>query len=375
MDLAAEAARELELRDDAAAARDAIERAQVGADEASGTLAVARDELAAGGRELDNLRAAFEERARTRAFLERRLGAIAELEPDLTRRLADLENAGDRRTRRASGGRRAPRAPGQSRTMAPAKRRSRRCARNMRRPNTPCARTNACTEELKDDLSELVREAAVIRGRLADLSGERSDLEAKLAAGSSEMPELGGDVRTRARGFAIAESALNAAQEDAARLEIVRRETADREIESRSAVEHQASRLEVARTELVGATARAQRIMPNGAGDKLRTVLESLNSDRPLADPALLLEVVKAPPALEPALRAVLGDQLDAVIVDSPLFALRAIEILKQNNGGRLNFIPRSDRARDDPLTDRSARDQRTAARHGRGRAALRPTG
>jgi len=80
--------------------------------------------------------------------------------------------------------------------------------------------------------------------------------------------------------------------------------------------------------------------MPNGAGDKLRTVLESLNGDRPQADPALLLEVVKAPPALEPALRAVLGDQLDAVIVDSPLFALRAIEILKQNNGGRLSFIP-----------------------------------
>ena len=60
-DLAAEAARELELRDASAAARDAIERAQLGADEASAMLAVARDELAAGGRELDNLRAAFEE--------------------------------------------------------------------------------------------------------------------------------------------------------------------------------------------------------------------------------------------------------------------------------------------------------------------------
>jgi chromosome segregation protein len=231
------------------------------------------------------------------------------------------------------------------------------------------------TEELKDNLSELVREAAVIRGRLADLSGERSDLEAKLAARSSEMPELGAALGRAQEDLTIAESALNAAQEDAARLEIVRRETADREIESRSAVEHQASRLEVARAELAGATARAQRIMPNGAGDKLRTVLESLNGDRPLADPALLLEVVKAPPALEPALRAVLGDQLDAVIVDSPLFALRAIEILKQNNGGRLNFIPEAIAPAMIHSPIRSARDQRTAPRHGRGRAALRSAG
>ena len=44
------------------------------------------------------------------------------------------------------------------------------------------------------------------------------------------------------------------------------------------------------------ATARTQRIMPNGAGDRLRTVLESLNGDRPLSDPALLLEVVKEDP-------------------------------------------------------------------------------
>ena len=86
--------------------------------------------------------------------------------------------------------------------------------------------------------------------------------------------------------------------------------------------------------------------MPQGAGDKLRTVLESLNGDRPPADPALLLEVVKAPPALEPALRAVLGDQLDAVIVESPLFALRAIEILKENERRTLELYPRSESAR-----------------------------
>src|SRR5262249_15162015 len=83
-----------------------------------------------------------------------------------------------------------------------------------------------------------------------------------------------------------------------------------------------------------------QRIVPNGASEKLRLVLNSLNGDGPPNTPAMLLDVVKAPPALEPALRAVLGDQLDAVIIDSPDFALRAIEILKQHDSGRLSFIP-----------------------------------
>ena len=193
---------------------------------------------------------------------------------------------------------------------------------------------------MKDDLSELVREAAVIRGRLADLSGERADLESKLAAAAAEMPEVSAALGRAQQELGAAETALSIARDDAARLETIRRDTADREIETRSAVEHQAGRLSGARAELATAMTRAQRIMPNGAGDKLRTVLESLNGDRPLSDPALLLEVVKAPPALEPALRAVLGEQLDAVIVESPLFALRAIEILKQNNAGRLSFIP-----------------------------------
>ena len=338
-DLASQSARELELRENSEAARSVIETAQGSADEAGAALAIARDELAASGRELDNLRAAFEERARTRGFLERRLGAIAELEPDLTRRLADLEMRAiaGRAARAEAGARRARQASaddGANEAALAALRAEHQAAERALRDD------ERLTEELKDDLSELVREAAVIRGRLADLSGERADLESMLAAAAAEMPELGTALERAQEDLAVAEAALNTARDDAARLETIRRDTADREIEARSAVEHQVSRLGHARSELTSAMARAQRIMPNGARDKLRAVLESLNGDRPPSDPALLLEVMKAPPALEPALRAVLGDQLDAVIVESPLFALRAIEILKQNNGGRLSFIP-----------------------------------
>ncbi len=338
-DLIAHSARDLELRESAEAAREAIAVAQGGAEEAGAALAIARDELAASGRELDNLRAAFAERARTREFLERRLGAIAELGPDLERRLAELEvRAAAGRAARAEAGARLARLSltddGASEVALAALRAEHQAAERALRED------DRLTEGLKDEVSELVREAAVIRGRLADLSGERADLEGKRAAASTEIPQMRAALEQAQADLALAEAALDGARADAGGLETVRRDAADREIEARSDLEHHTTRLSNARSELASAMARAQRIVPQVASDKLRTVLESLHDDRPPSDPALLLEVVKAPPALEPALRAVLGDQIDAVIVESPLFALRAIEILKEKNGGRLSFIP-----------------------------------
>src|SRR5208283_5014102 len=83
----------------------------------------------------------------------------------------------------------------------------------------------------------------------------------------------------------------------------------------------------------------------NGVDLRLRTILESLNGDRPAVDPSILKHVMRAPLALEPALKAVLGPQLDAVIVESPQFALRAIEILKENRAGRMDFVQEPDAA------------------------------
>ena len=111
-------------------------------------LAIARDELAAAGRELDNLRAAFEERARTRGFLERRLGAIARTGAGPGAASRRARSAGDRRTRRARRGRRAPGASEPTPTTAPAKRRSPRCAPNIRRPNRRCATDERLTESI-----------------------------------------------------------------------------------------------------------------------------------------------------------------------------------------------------------------------------------
>src|SRR5208283_3277091 len=46
------------------------------------------------------------------------------------------------------------------------------------------------TEQLKDELSDLIREAAVIRGRLADWSGERADLQVRLGTLAGELPKI-----------------------------------------------------------------------------------------------------------------------------------------------------------------------------------------
>ncbi|HJU28164.1 MAG TPA: hypothetical protein VJ718_03280, partial [Candidatus Binataceae bacterium] len=197
-------------------------------------------------------------------------------------------------------------------------------------------------EEIKDELADLMREAAVQRGRLGDLAGERAELEERMQSLAGTAPKLAESVSAGRAGLASAEAALAAAREQVARREAIQRDTAEREIDLRTIVANHAARVAALREELRKVRDRAHRIMPNGAGEKLRSVLESLNGDRPRSDPTMLLDVIKAPPAMEPVLRALLGEQLDAVIVDSPNFALRAIEILKRKEGGRLSFIPES---------------------------------
>jgi chromosome segregation protein len=115
-------------------------------------------------------------------------------------------------------------------------------------------------------------------------------------------------------------------------------------MEARAAIEHTGAKIAALRegleaTRLQMAAVAAAR---DAARDlsPLRTVLESLNGDRPATDPEVLANVMRAPSELKPALSAVLGENLEAVIVDSEYFAAKAIDILKEKNGGRLSFIP-----------------------------------
>jgi chromosome segregation protein len=340
-ELAQQSARELELREKAEAARAEARSLQDEADLAAAALTAARDELAAAGRDLENLRAAFEERGRTRGFLERRLGAIAELEPSLELRLSELDvKATAARAARAHASARLARAlnwdDGTSEAALAVLR------ENHEKAERALRECEKYSENRKDELAELMREAAVTRGRLGDLAGERAELEQRLDDLSKSRPELIAVVSQSREQVGIVEAALTEARDEVARRETIQRETSEHELDLRTILANHEARVTAAGEALTTAKARAQQIVPNGAGEKLRNVLESLNGDRPAADPAMLLDVVKAPPALETALRAVLGEELDAVIIDSPYFAIRAIEILKQSEGGRLSFIHES---------------------------------
>ncbi len=304
-------------------------------------LAGARHQLAVSKQELESMRAAIEERARTRTFLQRRLEALEKQIPEIERSLAELDRKTvAARAARAFAGARLARELRDHQGISPEQLVTLREGHRLR--ERKLREEEKRTEDLKDQLAEIIREAAAIRGRLGALSGERADLIDRLRSLDQELPNYRVELDRCRRIVAENEARLERDRLSAAFAEAALRETVDRELGLRAEVASHAQALVSARETLRIIESRAQRLTPNGATERLQVVLNSLNGDGPPTAPTMLLDVVKAPPALEPALRAVLGEQLDAVIVDSPHFALRAIEILKERESGRLAFIPDS---------------------------------
>ncbi len=345
-ELARFSGRESELRAEAQTVRLAAGEFENQVRAAADALAAERERLNAAVREFDNLRASGADRARAREFLVRRLAAVNQEEPALRGRLDELEaKATVSRASRAHYGARLAREfradDGSEAALDELKRRHERSRADLRS-------VERRGEELKDDLSELVREAAVIRGRLADLSGERAELDERLSnhppgdsfSAAPAIADFAAALSGAQQDLRAAESALETARARLSEVERTRAEATDREIESRSAMERAGARLSSAGDALKAAERREARRRQGPVATRLRGVLESLNGDRPASDPPALLEVLRAPAALEPALRAVMGEQLEAVVVDSPHFAVKAIDILKEQQAGRLSFVP-----------------------------------
>jgi chromosome segregation protein len=337
-ELAVQTGRDGELKAalEAARAGSAAIREQV--DIAASSAQSSRSELGGAQRELENLHSGATERARTREFMERRLAAISDLEPNLRARLVELESkATIARANRAEAGAALARelaagggdADAQLKVISARHDDAQQVLKNFERR----------TEESKDELSDLIREAAVIRGRLGDLAGERAELEERLGATTTSTPALADALQSATESMRAAEQELESCRSAATESEAARRTAAEHEIEARTALEHLTARVNSLRGVLGARAELGANHSPTGAAPRLRAVLESLNGDRPATDPPILNQVMHAPLPLEPALRAVLGDQMEAVIVESPDFALRAIEILKENRAGRLNFV------------------------------------
>ena len=337
-ELAIQTGRDAELKSRLDSARAGVTAIREQVDAAASAAQSARSELGGAQRELENLHSGANERARTRGFLQRRLDATSQLEIELRARLIELESKATlARGNRAAAGAMLARelaAGGGDADVA-----LKEISLKHEAANRELKQAERRGEECKDDLSDVVREAAVIRGRLGDLAGERAELEKRLGATTLEAPVLAAALEAARELMRAAEADLGASRAAAAEMEGARRGAAEREIEARTALDHLTARVNSLRG-VLGARGELQsNHSSNGVDLRLRTILESLNGDRPAVDPSILKQVMRAPLGLEPALKAVLGDQMDAVIVQSPDFALRAIEILKENRAGRMDFV------------------------------------
>ena len=328
------------LESEAVAERLQRDELQAAVDSAHAALQTEREREVAASRELDNLKAGRGERARSRAFIERRLASIDELEPDLIARAGELVvKATVARAARAELGARLARE-----TNADSG--SDLELQELRRRHDDSTRVieevEQFAEQLRDQLSEALREAAVIRGRLADLAGERAELEQRLAQARTAYPELEASLDKAQTEMASAQAELEASRAQVDVCDAQRAAAAEGEHQARAVVDRHEAQNQVARQALASAIKHAAPLSPNGAGERLRVVLESLNGDSPATPPPFLFDIIKAPASLAPALKAVLGEQLHAVIVESPQFAVKAVEILKARQGGRLSFVPES---------------------------------
>ena len=343
-ELAIQTSRDEELHAQSEAARENVSAAQSAVEAAGAAAQSVRAELGGARRELENLEQGKAERASTRDFLTRRLEQVDKLEPELLARLSelDIKVTAARATRAEAGARLARELNLDDRSSEAVL--ARVTARHQE-ANQQLKQAERRAEEIKDELSEVVREAAVVRGRLGDLAGERAELEERLRAYEAEAPALAYDLSSARDLIATAGAELETCRTEMAALEGSHRETAARETEIRATLDHLTGRIAALRSAVAARESEREATATSGAGLRLRTILESLNGDRPAIDPSILNEVVRAPLELEPALRAVLGDQLDAVIVESPAFALKAIDILKQNHAGRLSFVQQPDAA------------------------------
>ncbi|HLX37172.1 MAG TPA: hypothetical protein VKR29_05200, partial [Candidatus Binataceae bacterium] len=342
IELASETDREADLRARAEATRESLTHLQNAVEQAGSAAQSAESDLTQTRRELESIHAGANQRSRTRDFLARRLQAIDESEPAAAARLKELEiKATAARASRAGAGAALAlennSADGSEAELEELK---------HRHADSQAALKSSehRAEELKDELSETMGEAAVIRGRLGDLAGERAELEERVGRAEAESPALAETVTNAKQAVMAAEEALASARTEIESMEEGHRVAADHEMEARAAIEHTGARvvalkegLEATRLQL--AAVEAARAAARDASP-LRTVLESLNGDRPATDPEVLANVMRAPLELRPALSAVLGENLEAVIVDSEYFAAKAIDILKEKNGGRLSFIP-----------------------------------
>jgi chromosome segregation protein len=197
-------------------------------------------------------------------------------------------------------------------------------------------------------------EAAEVRARLeaartelAALGRRRMDLEARQAKARGEREELGRQLRALESALQKSRDALSEVRQLKLSLE-ERREGAAEELGrlKQRSLEIEASLLAL-RTELGEKRSRLRSLKEieerfEGYADGVRAVMRRRSQSEAKGVIGLVTDVLAAPPELEPAVEAALGDRLQYVIVEHHEAGLEAIDYLKAEAQGRGSFIPLS---------------------------------
>jgi chromosome segregation protein len=338
LDLERAAAEKERLKGEVEQARES--RAQTGAlvERVEKELNQLDQQLVANTKEGETLSAAAAERERARQFLARRRAEIDERIPQITARLGELAEKGAAARQTCSELERelacAPLPDDQGESALSAAQAEFASAR------AELERHEAQTEQLRDELAEALREVTAARAQIAQMERERGELLQRAAQADRVLSAACAALQKAQSELSAVTTEIERLQEQAAQSEADFAAATERELAARDTVERQETALAGAREAVDAALRRARRLELDAAEERLRVVLDSMDGERPASTPRFLADVIRAPLELEGALSAVLGELLGAVIVESPSFALKAVEVLREKQSGRLSFVP-----------------------------------
>ncbi len=178
----------------------------------------------------------------------------------------------------------------------------------------------------------LDRRRTDLSARLGQITAERDDLARRAAEGNDILQALLAEREDAARKLSGWRDRLQALGE-----QLERSRAAGAQSEAR--VLALTTELAEKRSRLASLTEIAQRF--EGYSDGVRTLMTAAEAGGVAAGiHGLVTDVIEAPPELERAVEAALGNKLQYLIVESQRAGASAIEYLKERSGGRSGFIP-----------------------------------
>jgi chromosome segregation protein len=301
-------------------------------------LANYRERLSTVSRELDKVRARIAERTRSREILSRRLEEIARLTPELTGFIAQLERRLEA-TRAERAARQAELAVAEAAGAAAPDQELAELRQSESGLRAELERLGEQEEEAKDELAELMRQAATSRGHLAGADNERLALERECAALAEEVTALGREIEHGTSALATLNVELEKQREELTHLEQSHRAAQAAELSARASLSQAQARMDALQERILTPVAASEPSSQPHHRRRLEAVLQLLQQRAIAVAPAFIDEMFELPAPLKPALKRLWGDNREALFAASPEPAVQAVELLKKERAGRVSIL------------------------------------